>query len=116
MHKRFQQIYKLAHLLDNQFNFFGFHFGLSTIIGIIPGFGDTLDALLSLYIIYLAIQLKVPPLRIGQMLTNVGVNFVIGIIPIFGDLIYALRKVNLKNLEIIKQHAPSESSKAHLLA
>lgn len=106
MQRQLQFVSLLANLLDNQFNFFGFRFGMSVIIDLIPGFGDVFDVILSLYIVWIGIQLGVPATRVIQMLFNIAVNAVLGLIPFFGEVIYALRKVNLKNLRIIEAYSP----------
>lgn len=99
----------LAMLLDNQFEFFGKKFGVSAFIDLVPEVGDILDALLSLYIVYIALKIGVPTEGLMRMLWNILVNFIVGSIPIIGDAIYLLRKVNLMNLEIIKRYADSDS-------
>ena len=107
MKKQYQIISNLVNLLDNQFNLFGFRFGLSGVIGLIPGFGDILDAVLSFSLIFFAIKIGVPPLKIGQMIWNILVNFAIALIPVIGDATYVLRRVNIKNLKIINQYVPA---------
>ena len=55
----------------------GFRFGMAGIIGLIPGIGDVIDGLVSLYIVYRAIQLGVPRVSIARMMIN-GLAFVFG--------------------------------------
>jgi hypothetical protein len=97
----------LANLLDNQVNFLGIRFGLAAVINLIPGFGDVLDALLSFYIVWIAVQMRIPSPKIGQMIANIIINFLIGLIPVIGDATYILRRVNWRNLQILKKYAPS---------
>ena len=52
----------------------GFRFGVAGMVGLIPGFGDALDALISLYIVIRAIQLGVPRVTVARMLVNVGIE------------------------------------------
>jgi hypothetical protein len=94
-----------SYLLDNQFNLFGVRFGISTLIDLIPGFGDVAAALLSLYLVWIAIEMEVPRLKILQMIVNILINFVIGLVPVVGDLAYIFRKANMKNLKIIKDYS-----------
>jgi hypothetical protein len=92
----------LANILDNKFNLFGFRFGVSAVIDLIPGFGDILDVLLSCYIVWLAIQMPIPKTKIAQMIWNILFSFLIGLIPLVGDGVYIFYKPNLRNLKILK--------------
>src|SRR5471030_3283387 len=92
----------LANVLDNKFNVFGFRFGVSAVIDLIPGLGDILDALLSFYIVWIAIQIHIPKTKIAQMIWNIIFSFLIGLIPLAGDAVYVFYKPNLRNLKILK--------------
>jgi len=98
-----------AYLLDNQFNLFGLRLGLTSILDFIPGFGDAAAAILSLYLVWIALELDVPRMKILEMIFNILVNFVIGLIPFIGDLAYIFRKANMKNLRILKEYARQRS-------
>ncbi len=95
----------LAHMLDNQFNILGFRFGLNGIIGLIPWLGDALVAFLSLYLVWIGLQMNLPRMKLIEMISNIAVNFFIGLIPILGDAVDFFHKANLKNLKILKDHA-----------
>jgi hypothetical protein len=82
----------------------GFRFGLAGIIGLIPGIGDIIDGLVSLYIVYRAIQLGVPRVTIARMMINVGIEGVAGSLPFIGDLFDVVFKANLRNLQILNRH------------
>src|SRR5205807_1949645 len=60
----------------------GFRFGLAGIIGLVPGIGDLIDALVSLYIVQRAIQLGVPRVTVSRMMLNVGIEAVAGAVPL----------------------------------
>ena len=92
----------LANLLDNKFNLFGFRFGVSAVIDLIPGLGDILDAILSCYIEWIAIQMPIPKTKIAEMIWNILFSFLIGLIPLVGDTAYIFYKPNLRNLKILK--------------
>lgn len=94
----------LTKLLDNQFKIFGFKFGLDPIIGLIPGFGDVVSLILSLYLVWIGFLMKMPAEKITKMISNVILDFIIGIVPIVGDLSDFVYKANTKNLKIIQQH------------
>jgi hypothetical protein len=94
----------LANILDNSFNLFGFRFGVSAVIDLIPGLGDILDALLSCYIVWLAIQMHIPKTKIVQIVWNILFSFLIGLIPLLGDVAYIFYKPNLRNITILKRY------------
>ena len=96
----------LAKLLDEEFNVLGFRFGLDPIIGLIPGLGDALGLLLSLYIVWIGVQLKLPSDKIVLMVVNITLDFLIGAIPILGDIGDFVFKSNKYNLAIIRAHRP----------
>ncbi len=98
----------IANILDNQFSIAGIRFGLSAFIGMVPGIGDAIDALLSLYLVWIGVQMGMPFYRIGQMLWNIGINFLIGLVPVVGDATYILRRANMKNLKILQKFASTK--------
>lgn len=95
----------LANLLDNQFVLFGRRFGLNGLLGVIPVVGDIIPTVLSLYIVRVGLQMRLPTVKIIEMLWNVLVNFVIGLFPVVGDYIDFFHKANLKNVQILKDYA-----------
>ena len=94
----------LANILDNKFSLFGFRFGVSAVIDLIPGLGDILDALLSCFIVLIAIQMDIPKPEIAQMIWNILFSFLIGLIPLLGDAAYIFYKPNLRNITILKRY------------
>jgi len=101
---------KLTYLLENRFSFFGMRFGLDPIIGIIPGIGDILPLLLSLYIVWIGLTLRLPSHKIAAMMRNIMLDFLIGSIPFIGDVADVLYRSNTKNLSILESHFSSSSS------
>lgn len=98
----------IAKLLDSQFKIGKFRFGLDPVMGLLPGLGEVIPLGLSAYIIWIAIQMKLPAERIAQMIGNVTVDFLIGLIPVLGDIADFAIKANVKNMEILRQYAPSD--------
>jgi hypothetical protein len=82
----------------------GFRFGLAGIIGLVPGIGDLIDALVSLYIVQRAIQLGVPRVTVSRMMLNVGIEAIAGSVPLFGDLFDVAFKANRRNYQLLKRH------------
>ncbi|MBI2012041.1 DUF4112 domain-containing protein [Candidatus Daviesbacteria bacterium] len=95
----------LVNFLENKFKFFKFKFGMEPIIGMIPIFGDLLSLLLSLYLVWIGMKMKIPEEAMSKMLGNIFLDFFIGIIPIFGDVADFVYRANSKNLEILKQYS-----------
>ena len=97
----------VADLLDNQFNFLGFRFGLDPIIGLVPVFGDLVSFGLSVYIIWIGYQMSLPSSVIGAMWRNVVFDFILGMIPFIGDVSDFFFKANTKNLALIERYHTS---------
>lgn len=102
---RIADVEALARWLDYAFALpGGFRFGVAGIIGLIPGIGDLFDALVSLYIVLRAIQLRIARVAIARMLVNVGIEALVGSIPFIGDLFDIAFKANRRNYQLLKSH------------
>jgi hypothetical protein len=102
---RLADVEALARWLDYAFALpGGFRFGMAGVIGLVPGIGDVLDALLSLYIVLRAIQLGVPRVALARMLVNVGIEALAGSVPFLGDLFDVAFKANRRNYQLLKSH------------
>ena len=93
-----------ADLMDNRFELFGFKFGLDPLIGLIPQGGNLVTLILSTYMIWIGIQMKVPRRKIARMYFNSFVDFVVGIVPFIGQVADFVIKSNEKNLKILQEH------------
>lgn len=98
----------LVYLLENKFRFFKWRFGLDPLLGLIPGLGDLVAFLLSLYIVWVGIKLRVPEEKVSEMFRNVFFDFLLGLVPLVGDISDFFYKANVKNLEIIKKYGIEE--------
>jgi hypothetical protein len=81
-----------------------FRFGLNSVIGLAPWVGDAVLVLISLYIVFEAVQLGLPRAKIVRMLVNVAVEAAFGAVPLVGDLLDVAWKANLRNVDIIDEH------------
>ncbi len=104
-----------AKLLDNQFSIGKFRFGLDPILGLFWGAGDIVGALLSCYMIWIAIQMKIPSSAIAQMLGNIALDFLIGLVPVLGQATDFVFKANSKNMEILRKYAKSTVVEGHVI-
>jgi hypothetical protein len=102
--EKLKRLRALAWLLDNSIPLpGGFRIGLDPILGLIPGLGDALGAVLALYIIYGARQLGASRMLVLKMVGNMLIDAVIGTVPILGDLFDAGFKANVRNVAMLEK-------------
>jgi hypothetical protein len=102
---RLDRLRRLAWLLDNSIRLpGGFRIGLDPVIGLIPGIGDAIGALLSVFILNEARILGAPGSVLLRMAGNVVIETVIGAIPFVGDLFDAGFKANARNLALLERY------------
>ncbi|MGN6385950.1 MAG: DUF4112 domain-containing protein [Verrucomicrobiota bacterium] len=95
----------MSRLLDNWIQLpGGFRIGLDPIIGLMPGLGDFLGSIFSLWIVYDAARLGIRPWHLVRMILNVVIESVIGAIPLAGDIFDAVWKANAKNMLLVERH------------
>ena len=105
-HARIEQLRRIAELMDGQFRIPGtnIEYGLDAIIGLVPGIGDVICGLLSVWLIREAQQLGIPKWLVARMAWNVAVEVGVGSIPIIGDFFDVAWKANRKNIELLSRH------------
>ncbi len=103
----YPEIENLTALLDDQFEVFGFRFGLSLLIDLVPGVGDVIAPILDFYVFNLAIKYKVSTWIKFRMLLNIFISFLIGLVPIVGDFFGAWFKTNRRNLKLLQREINS---------
>jgi len=94
---------KITKLLETKFSIWKFKFGIDPILGLLPGIGDIISAVLSFYIVFVAILHKIPLLKIVGMIFNILFDLIIGSIPLIGDVLDFVIKPNVKNLAILEK-------------
>ena len=101
-----ESIESLAALMDSQFQLpgTGIKLGLDTIIGLIPGIGDTIGLGVASYIVSRGAHMGVPKRKLTKMGFNIGIDWLIGTVPIIGDLFDVGWKANNRNAAIIREH------------
>lgn len=97
---------RLATLLDARFRIpgLGVRIGYDSLIGLVPGVGDTLAALPALYIIYRAHRLGASTPTLLRMAANTGVDVLLGTVPVVGDLFDIGFKSNRRNVDLLRRH------------
>jgi Domain of unknown function (DUF4112) len=103
---RIARIDALATLLDTAFILPGtnIRFGLDALIGLVPGIGDAITTLMSLYIVNEARALGAPPLLIARMVANVALDGVVGAVPLVGDAFDVAFRANRRNMKLLRDH------------
>jgi hypothetical protein len=103
---RLAMLEMLAHWLDDAFRvpIFGTRLGLDAIIGLVPGVGDAITSIASLFIIHAASKYGVPRVTLVRMGLNVAIDYFVGSIPILGDMFDVYWKSNLKNVELLRRY------------
>jgi hypothetical protein len=114
-HRSVERLRRLAYLLDDRFHIPGtrYRIGLDGLVGLVPGIGDAVTTLLSLYIVLEARRLGVPVTKLGRMGINVGLDAVLGAVPLVGDLFDVAWKANRRNLALLLDHLDAESQARH---
>jgi hypothetical protein len=104
--QRLRRLQRVAELLDTAVGIPGtrFRFGFDSIVGLIPGIGDSATALVSLWLVYEAHKLGLPRAKLLRMLGNVGVDAAVGSVPLLGDVFDLFWKSNRRNWHIIADH------------
>lgn len=79
--------------------------GLDPVLGLIPGAGDVVTALIAVLLIRDAVRLKVGKGVIAAMLLNIAIDLVVGLVPVVGDAFDFAFKANTRNLKLLKSAA-----------
>ncbi len=103
----------LTNILENQYSIFGIKFGVDFLIGLIPWAGDAVAFCLSLYLLYIALDERLPYHRILLIIFNIISDFLIGLVPIVGDISDLFYRSNSKNLAIIETHIALTKNQSH---
>ncbi|KAF8896486.1 hypothetical protein BD779DRAFT_1496155 [Infundibulicybe gibba] len=93
-----------AHYLDKGFSILGFRFGWTFFLGLIPIFGDLLDAYLNYaLVVRKARKADIPPWLLRRMLFNNAVSAGVGTVPFVGDVVLAAWKANSRNAALLEE-------------
>ncbi len=109
----------LAQALDARFRIPGtpIRFGYDTLLGLIPGLGDALGALIGGYGLWVGYRLGAPAVVLARMLLNLAVDATIGSVPIAGDLFDLFFRTNLRNVHLLDRwiEAPHATRRGSVL-
>ena len=109
--ERIARLDALASLLDTAFLVPGtnIRFGVDALIGLVPGIGDAITTLMSLYIVREARELGAPRHLIARMLVNVALDGVVGAVPLLGDAFDVMWRANRRNMTLLQRHLAGEA-------
>lgn len=94
----------LAHLWDTAVRIPGtsIRFGLDAVIGLVPGLGDAVGALVAATILLGALREGAPPALLARMLANLGLDALGGVVPVLGDLFDLRFRANTRNVALLE--------------
>ena len=102
---RLRRLRRVAWWMDRSVPVAGrFRIGLDPLIGLIPGLGDWIGAVVSLWMIYEAIRLGLPLSVLARMGVNVVVEAIFGSVPVLGDVFDAAWQANQRNFVLVEKH------------
>jgi hypothetical protein len=117
-----KRIERSVHVLDSALPIPGtkLRIGLDPLLGLVlPAAGDALSGLVSVSMLFLAVQYRVPSRVIGVMALNIAVDTAVGSIPFVGDAFDFVWKANERNFDLMMHHrgdVPKRGSLPQLLA
>lgn len=104
---------RFSYWTDNNIRvpFTNFRFGLSPLVGLIPGIGDFTGLILSFYVLYEARKAGVPGTIQRKMIRTILIEFFVGLLPVLGDAFDAVYKANTRNTELLRCYLHKELGK-----
>lgn len=81
----------------------GWRIGLDAIVGLVPGAGDLIGALVSSWVVIVAARLGVGTPTLIRMALNVGIDALVGAVPLLGDLFDIGWKANRRNYDLLER-------------
>lgn len=105
-----RRVKRLAKFLDSKFQLGPVKLGWDSIIGLIPGVGDSIGTLASSYIVYEAVSHNMPRSVIARMIANIFIDSILGSLPLLGDLADVFWKANNKNAFLFSRELDNPSS------
>lgn len=88
-----------------------FAVGLDALVGLVPGLGDALGALVAGSVLVAALRAGVPAAVAARMLLNIALDAAVGAIPVAGDVFDAGFRANARNLTLL-EHWLAEPARA----
>ena len=101
-----KRLERLAWYLDSSIKIPGLNarFGLDGLLGLVPGVGDMIGALVSSVVISEAAHLGAPKVLLLKMAVNVALDAFVGTVPVLGDLFDFVWKANQRNVQLLNSY------------
>ena len=101
-----RRIEALEQLLERAFVIPGINrrIGLDAIAGMVPVAGDTITALMGVYLVWEARNLGMSKWQLARMTGNVGFDWLVGLVPFAGDVFDFFFRSSSRNLRMIRRH------------
>ena len=101
-----QRVEALERLLEGMFHVpvLNRRVGLDAILGLVPVGGDTIAALMGLYLLWEARNAGMSKWQVARMAGNVGFDWLLGLLPVAGDVADFFFRSNSRNLKMIRRH------------
>jgi hypothetical protein len=104
----------LVDLMDSRFQIPGtkIRVGLDAILGLVPGIGDGVSALVSAFIFQRLRKHDLPWHTQARMVGNILLDFTLGAVPLVGDLLDIGFKANRANISLARKHVARSRARA----
>jgi hypothetical protein len=101
-----RRVEALEKVLDRAFVIPGLNrpVGLDAVIGLVPVAGDTIVALMGLYLVWEGRNIGMSKWQLAKMTGTVGLDWMIGSVPVAGDIVDLFYRSNSRNLKRIRRH------------
>jgi hypothetical protein len=99
---------RLTTLMDTKFKFLWVRFGIDPLLHVIPGFGNTIAAMTSCYLFWIAYRLRVPTEVYVRMTGNILFDYLMGLVPLVGVVFDILYRSNARNLALLEKYFDPE--------
>lgn len=108
---RLERLRSFTRVMDDGFRIPGtrFRVGLDPLLGLVPGAGDVVGAVLAGAIVIEAVRRRVPGPTLVRMAFNIAIDTGLGTVPLVGDVFDAVWKANRKNLDLLERHTHGRS-------
>ncbi|KAK6851744.1 hypothetical protein PG990_015124 [Apiospora arundinis] len=108
------KVKRRAYRLDSSlFKLCGIQFGWGSVIGLVPIFGDIVDAMLAMMVVRTCKQVEggLPANVLMMMYFWVIVDFIVGLVPFAGDIFDAMVRANTNNAILLEDHLREKGKK-----
>lgn len=113
--RKLARLQRIARTMDKAWGipFTRWRFGMDSVLGLVPGAGDTVNLVVGIYTLHLARQLGAPPALLVKMAANTGIDFGVGSVPVIGDILDLFFKSNVRNVKLLTDYLEKQGERPH---